>query len=56
MDDFEKKELITSALDGLTLALDSLNDIDDIDFEIEVVLGKVENSYDELMKVYEQQM
>lgn len=47
------KELISLALDGLTQALDALNDIQDIDFEIEVVIGKVENAYDELMRKYE---
>jgi|GEM_PF-5734735 hypothetical protein len=47
------KELIANALDGLTQALDSFNDIDNVDYEIEIIQGKIENAYDELMKVYE---
>jgi hypothetical protein len=53
MTEFEKQELVSSALDGLTLALDSLNDLDEIDFEVEVILGKIENAYDELLRFYE---
>jgi hypothetical protein len=53
MNDFEKKELIAHALDGLTMALDSINDIDNIDLELEIVQGKIENAYDELLRVYE---
>ena len=44
MTEFKEKELIASALDVLKLALDALNDIDNIDFEIEAVIGKVENA------------
>lgn len=53
MTEFEKQELVSSALDGLTLALDSLNDLYEIDFEVEVILGKIENAYDELLRFYE---
>ena len=53
MTEFEKQELVSSALDGLTLALESLNDMDNIDFEVEVILGKIENAYDELLRFYE---
>jgi hypothetical protein len=53
MNEFEMKELLASALDGLTQTLQSLNDIDDIDFEVEIVIGKIENAYDALLRIYE---
>jgi hypothetical protein len=53
MNEFEMQELLPSALDGLTLALESLNDIENIDFEVEIVIGKIGNAYDELLRIYE---
>jgi hypothetical protein len=53
MTEFEKQELVSSALDGLTLALDSLNDLENIEFEVEVVIGKIENAYEELLRFYQ---
>lgn len=48
-----EKQLMANALDGIMEAMNCLNDIENIDFEIEIVIGKLENAYDELMREYE---
>lgn len=53
MTEFQQQEIVSSALDGLTLTLDSLNDLDNVNSEIEAVLGKIENAYDELRMIYD---
>lgn len=48
-----EKQLMANALDGLMDAMNALNDIENMSFEIEVIQSKLENAYDHLLLEYE---
>lgn len=52
MTKFEISESISCALDSLDLAIDSLNAIEHFNDELDRIIGKIQNSYDELLMLY----
>lgn len=53
MKETEKQELVSSALDGLTLAIDSLKELNSIRPEMISIIQRVENVFSSLLAEYE---
>ncbi len=55
MTELEKKDCMASALDGLDLAIESLNDIRSARLHDGLIrlMGRIQNNYDELLIEYE---
>lgn len=53
MTEYEKKECFSVSLDSLTLALESLSEVDEKNEEIEHVKILIENAYNKLLQIYE---